>query len=154
MKTIPISGGQIALVDDEDFEMLAGFKWTAQKRKRGFHAARYVGKKYVYMHRTILAAPARIEVDHRDGNGLNNQRYNLRLATKSQNGMAFRHLKGKSEYRGVSWHAGAQKWTAKVQANGKEYYLGLFQSPEDAARTRDVAATQYHGPFATLNFPK
>lgn len=101
----------------------------------------------------LLGAPAGIEVDHQDGDGLNNQKFNLRLATKSQNGMAFRHLSGASGYRGVCWSGAAQKWTAVIVANGKSHYLGLFDSREEAARVRDDAARQLHSSFAQLNFP-
>lgn len=154
VKTIPLSKGQSTLVDDIDFEKFAQFVWTAQKRTHGFHAARYCGKKYVYLHREILGAPAGIEVDHRDGDGLNNRRGNLRLATKSQNGAAFRTLRSSksSKFRGVVWHKGGQKWMARIVKDMQSIYLGLFVSEEDAAHAYDTAAKHYFCEFARPNF--
>lgn len=154
MKIISISNEQYTLVDDSDYAWLSKFKWTAQKRKHGFHAARYFGKKYIYMHRLIADAPKGIEVDHLDGDGLNNQRVNLRSAAKAQNGQGFRPLKGKaSRYRGVSWHKGAGRFVAQLDDGRKRVYLGLHDSEENAARAYDTEARLRFGEFAQLNFP-
>jgi hypothetical protein len=90
-------------------------------------------------------------VDHRDGNGLNNTRDNLRPATRGQN----QHNSGprSGRYKGVTWHKGARKWLAQIMCDRKYRYLGLHAAEEDAARAYDRAARELHGEFARLNFP-
>lgn len=157
MKEIPLSNGKFTSVDDSDFDRLSKHKWCAQKRKHTFHAARYVGKRYVYMHREILGlTDSKIQGEHRDGNGLNNQRFNLRVATKRQNGQAFSTLRdGKtSKFRGVSWHRVARKWVAAITVIGRSVYLGLYRTEEEAAKAYDNAAFTHFGQFASPNFPK
>jgi len=104
------------------------------------------------MHRAILNAPPRMDVDHINGNGLNNTRENLRLCTRSQNMMNQRLKGGTSRFRGVSWLKGGAKWHAQVRANGKRLHLGLFTDETEAAMAYDAAARELFGDFARLNF--
>lgn len=158
MKQIPLTQGQVAIVDDSDFEYLNQFKWWVQKRKHGFHAVRAEGgrknRTYVYMHRQILGLTSPLfEGEHRDGNGLNNQRGNLRVATKQQNARGFQTPRaGKtSKFRGVSRHQG--KWIVRLRKTTKHLYLGVFADEEEAARAYDKAALEHFGKFAQPNFP-
>lgn len=107
----------------------------------------------VSMHRQILDPDRNIQIDHIDGNGLNNQKYNLRLATNKQNSYNRPSYKGSSKYKGVCWHKPSQKWLVQIQADGKLHYLGTYYSEEVAGRVYDEAAKEYHGEFARLNFP-
>jgi len=93
------------------------------------------------------------EVDHEDRNYLNNQRSNLRLATKSQN-QANSNLRidSTSGYKGVTWHVRIMRWQAKIQVRKTRIFLGYFKTPEEAARAYDKAAKRYFGEFANLNF--
>jgi hypothetical protein len=104
------------------------------------------------MHNVIMSFLEGYEIDHKDGDGLNNQRYNLRVTTHTQN-MKNQRLRSNntSGYKGVTWHKGAGKWYAQIQVDGKRTYLGLFTILEDAARAYDTAALEHYGEFARLN---
>lgn len=158
MKLVPLTRGKFAMVDDADFEAVSQFKWQAVKRGRCFYAARCVRKpdgKWTiqYMHRFLM--PGIAQIDHRDGNGLNNQRKNIRPATTQQNFWAFKRKQAgaTSKFRGVSWEKKRLKWEAQIRVDGKNIFLGYFTAGEDAARAFDAAARKYRGEFAHLNFP-
>lgn len=112
-------------------------------------------KELVYLHRFILNAPHGVLVDHEDHNGLNNQRYNIRLCNYSQNQQNRRpRVRGSSKYIGVSWNKQKGKWQAQAYFEGKDYFLGLFDIEEDAARAYDVFIKAHYDPeYRVLNFP-
>jgi hypothetical protein len=161
-KQIPLTQEKVALVDDADFELLAQFKWHAWQppKSHTFYAARGLtlpnGKRGIsYMHREILAVAAGIEVDHKDGNGINNQRSNLRPSTRRQNSynqVGWRQ--STSKFKGVSTARNSTKWRARIMIDGKEQYLGSFDNEIDAARAYDIAAREHFGEYAHLNFPQ
>lgn len=152
---IPLTQSQVTVIDFDDYEKIRGMKWCAQSRKGRFHAARYFGKKYDYLHRFLLNAPAGIEVDHRDGDGLNNQRYNLRLATKEHQRWGYKRPKTNctSSFRGVSWYSQWGRWVAEITFKKKKIRLGGFDNEEDAARAYDAKARELFGEWASPNFP-
>jgi hypothetical protein len=157
VKQISLTRGMVALVDDEDFDFLSQFSWSAWKtphHNTWYAVARKEGRN-VYMHRLLLDAPPGIEVDHRDGNGLNNQRKNLRYASRSEQMMNTQKMKGKSsKYKGVSWYKRYSKWMARVKKNGKYVFLGYFDDEEAAAQAYDVKARELFGEYARLNLPE
>lgn len=131
MKEIKLSqicknnGKYVALVDDEDYEALNSFRWCAYKHGNTFYAARSImsnGKKStIRMHQMILRGTG---IDHIDGNGLNNQKSNLRFCTKSENAMNMRkHKNTTSIYKGVYFNKHAKKWQADITINGKIIYM-------------------------------
>ena len=151
MKELQLGGrGGIVQVDDEDYEFLSLFKWS--KDGNGY-AARYktAALPYSFMHRAILTAPKGTQVDHIDGNPLNNQRSNLRLCTASQNACCAK-TKSTNTYRGVSKHQ--NKYRVQIRVNRKVTHVGVFDCEEDAARAYDVVAKKHYGEFAILNFPE
>ena len=156
MKKIPLTRGYYALVDDTDFPVLSQFKWQVKISKSGCAYARRgvtKGARVIseYMHHYIMG---KVRVDHRDGDGLNNLRRNLRPATHQQNLSAFRRPpEGKtSRYRGVRWHKASKAWNARIKVNQKTLHLGCFSNEEEAARAYDRAAIAHFGEFASLNF--
>lgn len=156
MKTIPLTRGKVALVDDEDYEALSMFKWYAAyfARSNVWRPMRYaIGDKRVYMHIQIMGKREGFEVDHRNRDGLDNQRDNLRWATKSQNAWNRRLPGGASGFIGV-YKRETGVFRATIRANLKQFSLGEFQSAVDAAAARDAAAIKLHGQFAVLNFPQ
>ena len=165
MKTIPLTKGLVTIVDDDDYERVAEFKWHAAVRRKTVYASRdlWPSRQKVLLHRWLLDAPRDMEVDHRNGNGLDNRRENLRLATRSQNLINCRPNRTNkgSRFRGVIWHKAAAKWAAQISTgrrleNGKRehLHLGLFLDEVEAARAYDRAALQHHGEFAVINFPQ
>ena len=156
MKTIPLTKGQHTLVDDADFERLAEYKWQALKLPNHFYAVRQQEGRSVLMHREILGlTDPNVKVNHRNGNGLDNQKENFQVATQRENLQAFQTpRKGKtSKFRGVSWCSSRKKWATYIQKEGRCVYVGRFVSEVDAARAYDTAARESYGPFACPNFP-
>ena len=157
MKKIPLTMGKHALVDDEDYEELMKHEWRCATR---CYAVRWVyieGKRtLIWMHRVILGLVKgdSKETDHIDGDGLNNQRHNLRAGTHKQNGHNLRPRKkqGTSRYKGVCWHKIYKRWLASIGVNNKKINLGYFDDEKEAALAYDEAARKYHGEFARCNF--
>lgn len=160
-KQVALTKGMFAIVDDADFELVCGFTWLAVKSRGShtFYAACWIydeeGKRHFQlMHRTIMSASATQQVDHADGNGLNNQRGNLRFCTNAENQYNRRlPSNNTSGYKGVSFHKLSGLWRVSITHESKRFYLGYFKVLEDAAQAYDKAALQLHGEFAKLNFP-
>lgn len=156
MKTIPLTQGKVAFVDDADYDRVMTLKWFARKTKNSWYACHttHPARQCVYMHRFILESPTGTKTDHRDGNRLNNQRDNIRICTTRQNSQSYQkpYAGRKSPFRGVHVEK-AGKWRARIKANGKEIHIGTFVTTEAAARAYDREARRYFGEWAQLNFP-
>ena len=162
MRKIRLTRGKVALVDDRDFGYISRFKWHCLrgrfKNRTVFYAVREIrlpDKRVIqWMHRILLGLDPRDSrvTDHRDGDGLNNQRSNLRPCSVAEN-LHNRHVKlGKySRYIGVSWNSEVRKWVATISILGKSTYLGLYSKEIDAARAYGRAAKRYFREFAPLN---
>ena len=154
-KLIPLTQDKFAIVDAEDYEWLNQHKWHVLKHGRTEYAGSYQDGKYIKMHRVLLSAPAGLVVDHRDGNGLNNRKSNLRLCTHQENIYNQRpRLGAKSRFRGVCWHKRRRRYEARIQKEGKRYSLGSFADEIEAAVVYDIKAMELFGEFAYFNFPK
>lgn len=157
MKTIPLTKGKEVLVDDLDHEFLTCIKWHACRDGRQFYAQ---NADFGRMHQLLKVHDKPMEVDHIDGNGLNNQRSNLRVVTHQQNNwnMAKKRtvngISPSSTYKGVSKSTGRRHWTVKIKVSGKSIYLGTFLDEIEAAKCYDDAARKYFGEFSYTNFKK
>lgn len=147
MKTILLTQDKVALVDDKDYGWLKHLPWQ-------FHNAGYATCSHLLMHRLIMKPERGWDVDHIDGNRLNNQRRNLRLATRQYN-----HWNRKkkpdssSKYKGVSWSKKDKLWEAKINNNGTVIPLGWWHEEHHAAMAYDMWAHSLFGEFARPNFP-
>lgn len=166
METVPLRGkyarGRVVLVDDGDYGLVRPYRWYVLERLGSatrlpvgpYAIANWKNKgrtHHVLMHCLIMGIKG---VDHRDHDGLNNQRSNLRVATGSQNNQNARaRSAAKSPYKGVGWSSQRHKWQAKIRADGRNLHLGFFTSELEAAYVYDAAARELFGEFACPNFP-
>jgi len=162
MKTVPLHGkkaaGRVALIDDEDYALVSQYRWNVSQASRpgrdaGPYAAatRILGSRRVSvrMHQLITGYP---QTDHRNGDGLDNRRANLRPATVAQNAANQGSRAGTSQYKGVSWARRQRRWKAQIRVDYVLRCLGYFVAEEVAARAYDTAALAAWGDYARLNF--
>lgn len=142
MKQIPLTQGKFALVDDEDFEYLNQWKWYFNCG----YAKRYHNKKTLLMHVFLMG----YGFDHKDRNGINNTRINLREATHQENSFNRRRQNG---IIGVSLERSSGFFKAYIGKNGKQKTIGRYKTLIEAQHARDAEALKQHGEFACLNFP-
>lgn len=154
-KEISLTQGQVAIVDDEDFEWLSQWKWHVRKARGKYYAKRsgWVNSTYknVHMHKVILGIEDQF-VDHKDGNPLNNTRSNLRIASSQQNSRnREKQSNNTSGCKGVSWCKRRKKWQARIWIDRKEFHLGYFSVLKEASDAYDAAAILHFGEFARPN---
>jgi hypothetical protein len=144
---------RFALVDDEDFETLSRLKWHAIVCKNtGYAAHRESSGKYLMMHRFVLRINGLDKegiVDHRNGNGFDNRKQNLRIGSHSQNLQNQKiHCDKAIKVKGAFWDKNRQKFIASICVNGRQIFLGRFDDLNDAADAYRTAAAVYFGQFA------
>ncbi len=167
MKEVLLSRGLVALVDDDDFPLICGFKWHAARGRSlsevwyacaclGKAQALQFGKRHVKLHRLLMGFPnSPLKVDHRNGNGLDNRRENLRIVNANQSQMNRpANIQAVSQYKGVSWHKRSSRWQSQICAYGHHRYIGEFANEIEAALAYDREAILIHGEYARLNFSR
>lgn len=155
MKKILFNQDEFALISDEDFPLVSLYRWQIHRGKYTSYAATKINGHTVYMHRLILGLKkgTKTIADHKDGNGLNNQRSNLRKCTRSQNAMNSRMCENnKTGYKGVFVVSNptlkTPKWQAQIKIKNKKMHLGVFNSPQEASLAYKKAALKFHGKFS------
>lgn len=162
VREIELSKGYIGLVDDSDYAEVSKHKWYAQtgrKGKKNVYVARrdYRTGKLVKLHRVLLGiTDPKVQVDHINGNGLDNRRCNLRLVSNAENARnVSKRPECSTRYKGVCYSKRDELYFAYINFNGKRQYLGYSKdNPEELARIYDQKAKELHGEFAKLNFPE
>jgi hypothetical protein len=153
---IPLSQGFVAIVDAADAPDVSQYRWSAQPSGQTIYAQRSIrrpdgGWTTQRLHQFLTGFAV---TDHRNGNGLDNRRANLREATQGQNLFNQRRRRGASGFKGVTYWKRDSTWKAQISCAGTNHHLGYYATALDAAIAYDTAARELHGEFATLNFPK
>jgi HNH endonuclease/AP2 domain len=155
LKFIQVSNGKMAIVDDEDFEIVSKHHWHQDgagyirtniwKGNRKDSAPR--------LHRMVLPnTPKHLHIDHKNGDKLDNRKSNLRICSSSQNARnRGPQNNNTSGYKGVIYDKARSKWRSEICVEGKRKYLGRFTTAEEAAKAYNDAAIQFHGEFAYIN---
>lgn len=159
---INLGNSHNAIVDMEDLPRLSRSRWSYNKNGGTYYVSCNITpdgvRKKAYMHCEVMGTPpAGKEIDHINGNGLDNRKENLRFCSHRENCQASRKRQqnASSMYKGVTWRKDRKKWRANIcLMDGTKKHLGYFESELDAAKAYDEAALKLFGNFATLNFPK
>jgi hypothetical protein len=151
---VPLTRGKVALIDAADAEAVLRYRWHARRAPRNYYARTKIGGRQVELHRFLLGEDAGPRTDHRNRNGLDCRRQNLRPATEQQN-QANRgpQRNNTSGFKGVGWHRPTRSWRAAIKVLGHDMTLGYFRDVESAAKAYDAAARKHFGEFAWTNFP-
>jgi hypothetical protein len=144
------------VIDKADTSVVGSYKWRVNSQGYAYRNDWNGGRqRKLYLHRAIMGIANMtrgVEVDHIDGDRLNNRRNNLRLCTRGHNNAARRKQAGSSKFRGVTWAKDKQRWQAQIGFRGKNIVLGRFKTEEEAARAYDKEARKLYGDFARPNF--
>ena len=151
-KQIPLTKCKFAIVDDDDYEYLSSFKWCVNAQGYAIRGFRRNGAKIqVRMHLLVKPRGEGQEVDHINGDKLDNRKSNLRIVTRKQNSYTTKARPGTSSHKGVSWSKQKNRWRSRITVNGREIHLGLFCNEIDAAKAYNDAALKHYGEYAKLN---
>ena len=158
-KKIPLGDSDaFAIIDDEDFEKLGQYSWTLQINRHNTYCQASINARVILMHRMVLGIEdPEVEVNHKNDDGLDNRRSNLRIATRldaSRRKIKHKSYGGKptsSKFKGVCWNKRIGKWASTGTINGKHIHLGYFIDEEDAAKAYNEFAEENYRDFARLN---
>jgi hypothetical protein len=152
VRRVRLSQGLFATVDSADYKKISEHKWSVCRQGCKVYAKARINGRIVLMHRFLMRPPKGYQVDHIDGNGLNNCRNNLRVCTPAQNQANRGPRGGSSRFVGV--YRRGDRWRAGMGYRGRWYTLGTYGDEVEAAKARDRKAVELHGPYAYLNFPE
>jgi hypothetical protein len=153
---VPLTGGYEAIIDADDVGLVSGVLWCSAKTGNAVYAVTRrkdaAGKpSNLYMHRLLMGHTNVTPVDHRDLNGLNNRKANLRIVSVAENAKNCRlSLLNRSGVKGVSWRQDRGKWQVHIRIDYKRISLGHFSFLEDAAAAYAAASVKYHGEFGRV----
>lgn len=154
MKKILLTRGKTALVDDADYEWLNQWKWHYNTRGYAKRTQTKPVRREIAMHRIITDAPEGMDVDHINGNKLDNRRENLRVVTHKANCRnQRRYSNSKKRFKGVfiDSRCSVRKFFAQIVVDGKKHTIGYFATEEEAAAAYNKAASKFFGEYAQLN---
>lgn len=161
VKELVLSKGHITIVDDEDYEWLSQWKWTAKKGS-GRYAKVYAYRNqkangtqtHIALHRLIADCPKGLVVDHINGDTLDNRRSNLRICTQKDNARnSSAPINSPTGFKGAVLRPCGKRWQSRIRVDGRMLHLGMFSTLAEALLAYDAAAIHYFGEFANLNFP-
>lgn len=157
MRTIELGRGYTTVVDEDDYDKLSQYNWSVDERSHTTYVKRSVYEGGIrtgteIMHRLIMDAPEDMQVDHINGDGLDNRKENLRLCSQKQNLMNKRSVvDSSSKHKGVCWDKGSSKWRAYIQVDKKKKHLGYYTDELAAASAYNEAAKEHFGEYAKVN---
>lgn len=151
---IPLSQGEFAVIDTDDYPLVASRTWMLSKGYAVTEMSRRstTPRRRILMHHLIIGEKRM--VDHRDGDGLNNRRNNLRTCTPQQNLQNMRPKANHLPYKGIYFNKKTRRYQAQITLDYKKRFLGRFDNPLSAAIAYDREALKLFGEFARLNFPQ
>jgi HNH endonuclease/AP2 domain len=152
---VPLTKSYEAVIDAADASLVEGWNWIAVVQSRRVYAARTDRadnqRRDIRMHRVLMGEPDGFDVDHINGDGLDNRRANLRIATRAENLRNQRlSLRNTSGFKGVCWDKDKGKWRAQIKLNWGNHYLGLYTTPEEAHQAYVAASIKIHGEFGRI----
>lgn len=156
MAQIKLTQNKVAIVDDANFEWLNQWKWQYDLgyARRSVNMGKFENGKqhitHISMHRLIMDEPENMEIDHKNGDGLDNRRSNLRICTRAQN-QQNRKIHKNKEFKGVNWHKRVGRWAVAIRVNKKLIHIGYYSDRHVAAKAYDEAAKKHFGEFARTN---
>jgi len=153
---IRLTQNKVAIIDNEDYLLISKYKWQAQFQRGIWYAIATYSKNNrsttIRMHRLIMNIESGVQIDHRDGDGLNNCRNNLRICTISQNrANSEKRTPASSKYKGVRFDKKSKKWMVRISCNNIRKYLGSYKTEDEAAMIYNEQAKLLFGEFAKLN---
>lgn len=148
-----LPSGSVVLFDEQDQDLVFAHRWFPQRTKLVVYARTGSRDGGLYMHRLIMQPRPGFVVDHKNGNGLDNRRANLRVCTQAQNGCNSGKKRQHKRFKGVYLDRRRGLWFAQLFVNRKSFFGGYHPTEIEAAQAYDDLARKNHGEFANLNFP-